>query len=402
MRATGWFVHLINHIAGKHTWANCAERRLLVSAVCGVSGVFSACLPLPEDVNITAIVVGVGVVVVLVAACSCGGFLLHRNGFFSRESNPLPVCLFVCCWFRFVWRVTCVLLSYMDLVTRPSTSRTQRKVRAPRGAGPGVGAGASSCGAVAALGLRPRAESGLWGATAARPATGCNRCKAPKGLMMMICVCFDWRQTIQSENNQLDVIMNNNEQKGKWWQLNSSWMWTVKQILGGAGMEEWDAAHPTHTLRLAPLRGSTRAGSRRASGAPPSWRRSSLSRLKSDAHLATLTGAVGVNFLFIARASSQRLVDNVTPFLIVCNCSCLLHTRLQRDQRNKRKWKLPCEELFVVGLWKDAAEEAWDELHVLVHLGILLRCSMIGCMFTKSRRCDWLKGTLAGNTWMHC
>ncbi|XP_055358280.1 junctional adhesion molecule 2A isoform X2 [Betta splendens] len=38
-----------------------------------------------EDINITAIVAGVGVVVFLVAACSCGGLLLHRNGFFSRH-----------------------------------------------------------------------------------------------------------------------------------------------------------------------------------------------------------------------------------------------------------------------------------------------------------------------------
>lgn len=37
-----------------------------------------------------------------------------------------------------------------------------------------------------------------------------------------------------------------------------------------------------------------------------------LSRLKSDAYLTELTGAVSVNFLFIEQASSQRLKDNVT------------------------------------------------------------------------------------------
>lgn len=37
-----------------------------------------------------------------------------------------------------------------------------------------------------------------------------------------------------------------------------------------------------------------------------------LSRLKSDAYPAELTGAVSVNFLFIEKASSQRLRGNVT------------------------------------------------------------------------------------------
>lgn len=37
-----------------------------------------------------------------------------------------------------------------------------------------------------------------------------------------------------------------------------------------------------------------------------------LSRLKSDAYLTELTGAVSVNILFIEQASSQRLKDNVT------------------------------------------------------------------------------------------
>ena len=37
-----------------------------------------------------------------------------------------------------------------------------------------------------------------------------------------------------------------------------------------------------------------------------------LSRLKSDAYPTELTGAVSVNFLFIERAPSQRLKDNVT------------------------------------------------------------------------------------------
>uniref|UniRef100_A0A8D3BVG3 Junctional adhesion molecule 2a n=1 Tax=Scophthalmus maximus TaxID=52904 RepID=A0A8D3BVG3_SCOMX len=36
-----------------------------------------------EDVNITAVVAAVLVVCLVVAACSCGGFLLRRNGFFS-------------------------------------------------------------------------------------------------------------------------------------------------------------------------------------------------------------------------------------------------------------------------------------------------------------------------------
>uniref|UniRef100_A0A8D2ZYR0 Junctional adhesion molecule 2a n=1 Tax=Scophthalmus maximus TaxID=52904 RepID=A0A8D2ZYR0_SCOMX len=38
-----------------------------------------------EDVNITAVVAAVLVVCLVVAACSCGGFLLRRNGFFSRH-----------------------------------------------------------------------------------------------------------------------------------------------------------------------------------------------------------------------------------------------------------------------------------------------------------------------------
>ncbi|KAG7241014.1 hypothetical protein INR49_026044 [Caranx melampygus] len=36
-----------------------------------------------EDVNITAVVAAVVVVCLLVVICGCGGFLLHRNGFFS-------------------------------------------------------------------------------------------------------------------------------------------------------------------------------------------------------------------------------------------------------------------------------------------------------------------------------
>lgn len=39
----------------------------------------------PEDVNVAAVVAAVVVVALVVAVCGCGGFLLHRNGFFSRE-----------------------------------------------------------------------------------------------------------------------------------------------------------------------------------------------------------------------------------------------------------------------------------------------------------------------------
>lgn len=38
-----------------------------------------------EDVNVTAVVVAVLVIGLIVAICSCGGVLLHRNGFFSRH-----------------------------------------------------------------------------------------------------------------------------------------------------------------------------------------------------------------------------------------------------------------------------------------------------------------------------
>lgn len=38
-----------------------------------------------EDVNVSAVVAGVVVVCLLVIICGCGGFLLHRNGFFSRK-----------------------------------------------------------------------------------------------------------------------------------------------------------------------------------------------------------------------------------------------------------------------------------------------------------------------------
>nr|XP_057908636.1 junctional adhesion molecule 2A [Doryrhamphus excisus] len=38
-----------------------------------------------EDMNVTAVVVAVVVVCLVVVVCSCGGFLLHRNGFFSRH-----------------------------------------------------------------------------------------------------------------------------------------------------------------------------------------------------------------------------------------------------------------------------------------------------------------------------
>uniref|UniRef100_A0A3B5A683 Junctional adhesion molecule 2 n=1 Tax=Stegastes partitus TaxID=144197 RepID=A0A3B5A683_9TELE len=38
-----------------------------------------------EDVNVTAVVAAVVVVCLLVVICGCGGFLLHRNGFFTRH-----------------------------------------------------------------------------------------------------------------------------------------------------------------------------------------------------------------------------------------------------------------------------------------------------------------------------
>lgn len=38
-----------------------------------------------EDVNVTAVVAAVVVVCLLFLVCGCGGFLLHRNGFFSRH-----------------------------------------------------------------------------------------------------------------------------------------------------------------------------------------------------------------------------------------------------------------------------------------------------------------------------
>lgn len=38
-----------------------------------------------EDVNVAAVVAAVVVVCLVVVICGCGGFLLHRNGFFSRH-----------------------------------------------------------------------------------------------------------------------------------------------------------------------------------------------------------------------------------------------------------------------------------------------------------------------------
>lgn len=38
-----------------------------------------------EDVNVSAVVAAVVVVCLVVVVCGCGGFLLHRNGFFTRE-----------------------------------------------------------------------------------------------------------------------------------------------------------------------------------------------------------------------------------------------------------------------------------------------------------------------------
>lgn len=45
-----------------------------------------------------AVVAAVVVVCLVVVVCGCGGFLLHRNGFFSRESVSL-VGLFAVCFF---------------------------------------------------------------------------------------------------------------------------------------------------------------------------------------------------------------------------------------------------------------------------------------------------------------
>ncbi|XP_061547780.1 junctional adhesion molecule 2A isoform X4 [Phycodurus eques] len=38
-----------------------------------------------EDVNVTAVVVTVVVICLVVLVCGCGGFLMHRNGFFTRH-----------------------------------------------------------------------------------------------------------------------------------------------------------------------------------------------------------------------------------------------------------------------------------------------------------------------------
>ncbi|XP_028287610.1 junctional adhesion molecule 2A isoform X2 [Parambassis ranga] len=38
-----------------------------------------------EDINVAAVVAAVVVVCLVVVVCGCGGFLLHRNGFFSRH-----------------------------------------------------------------------------------------------------------------------------------------------------------------------------------------------------------------------------------------------------------------------------------------------------------------------------
>ncbi|XP_061654623.1 junctional adhesion molecule 2A isoform X3 [Phyllopteryx taeniolatus] len=38
-----------------------------------------------EDVNVTAVVVAVVVICLVVLVCGCGGFLMHRNGFFTRH-----------------------------------------------------------------------------------------------------------------------------------------------------------------------------------------------------------------------------------------------------------------------------------------------------------------------------
>ncbi|CAN9498412.1 unnamed protein product [Ophioblennius macclurei] len=43
-----------------------------------------------EDVNISAVVAAVVVICLLVVICSCGGLVLHRNGFFSREWAHTP------------------------------------------------------------------------------------------------------------------------------------------------------------------------------------------------------------------------------------------------------------------------------------------------------------------------
>ncbi|XP_029929628.1 junctional adhesion molecule 2A isoform X2 [Myripristis murdjan] len=38
-----------------------------------------------EDINVTAVVATVVVIALVIVVCGCGGFLLHRNGFFSRH-----------------------------------------------------------------------------------------------------------------------------------------------------------------------------------------------------------------------------------------------------------------------------------------------------------------------------
>ena len=44
----------------------------------------------PEDVSVVAVVAAV-VVCLLLVVVACGAMLLHRNGFFSRESDRLSV-----------------------------------------------------------------------------------------------------------------------------------------------------------------------------------------------------------------------------------------------------------------------------------------------------------------------
>ncbi|KAM8902818.1 junctional adhesion molecule 2A isoform 2-T3 [Spinachia spinachia] len=45
-----------------------------------------------EDVNVSAVVAAVLVVCLVVVVCGCGGYLLHRSGFFSRESFWISQC----------------------------------------------------------------------------------------------------------------------------------------------------------------------------------------------------------------------------------------------------------------------------------------------------------------------
>uniref|UniRef100_A0AAQ4REX6 Junctional adhesion molecule 2a n=1 Tax=Gasterosteus aculeatus aculeatus TaxID=481459 RepID=A0AAQ4REX6_GASAC len=64
-----------------------------------------------EDVNVSAVVAAVLVVCLVVVVCGCGGYLLHRSGFFSRESS----------WFCFFYLFCFFFLSINAFaLTRPN------------------------------------------------------------------------------------------------------------------------------------------------------------------------------------------------------------------------------------------------------------------------------------------